>query len=372
MSKGDGQIRRIGAISIVVFTSIIAGGCGSPQVEPSGKTAVVQDHFIWRGIDQAGLGGIVSDPGFAQASGVGGAQAVVFGGLTDEINPQGNGKMASGQTWVWTGSTFANACQISCVGPSPRVGSTMAYDPRINEVILFGGLSFGPDGQPIYDSDTWEWNGDTWSDICSNSCISPAAREDASMAFDPSSGDLILFGGVASGQRGLTDLSDTWLWNGTAWSDVCSNACNEPPPRDQAAITTDPLNNGVLLFGGSTANVARDDTWIWSDMKWTHTCLLACSSPPSSPNPSMTFSAGIGGVVMVDNQRFGSPTSETVTWLWTGKSWKDLCSGTCSTTNSGPAEGYLVSGEGSNQVTLVAFPLTSNSQPTEVELGSPK
>jgi hypothetical protein len=43
---------------------------------------------------------------------------------------------------------------------------------------------------------------------------SPSARSAASAAYDPATGQTILFGGAA----GATPENDTWNWTGTTWA----------------------------------------------------------------------------------------------------------------------------------------------------------
>jgi hypothetical protein len=69
-------------------------------------------------------------------------------------------------------------------------------------VVLFGGTArHGPLG------DTWTWDGSTWTKQAP--ATSPPAREFASMAYDPATGNLVLFGGDNAGPR---SFNDTWTW----------------------------------------------------------------------------------------------------------------------------------------------------------------
>jgi hypothetical protein len=43
---------------------------------------------------------------------------------------------------------------------------------------------------------------------------SPSARYGSSMAYDPATGQMLLFGGSSSGG----ELNDTWDWDGTNWT----------------------------------------------------------------------------------------------------------------------------------------------------------
>jgi hypothetical protein len=53
-------------------------------------------------------------------------------------------------------------------------------------------------------NDTCNWTGHTWSQLSPST--SPAARNGAAMAFDPATGQVVLFGGF----NGTTSLGDTW------------------------------------------------------------------------------------------------------------------------------------------------------------------
>ena len=56
----------------------------------------------------------------------------------------------------------------------------------------------------------------TWTQ--QHPATSPPGRFGASMAYDPATGDAVLFGGVGSSG---SYLGDTWTWNGTTWTQEC-------------------------------------------------------------------------------------------------------------------------------------------------------
>jgi len=110
--------------------------------------------------------------------------------------------------------------------PAARAGAAMAYDPASGDVVMFGGTGAG--GQPL--ADTWLWDGSGWSPA--SPADSPPARYDAQMAWDPLSQRLILLGGtggsgcsggttgggVTSSSGGCTQLQDAWAWSGSDWA----------------------------------------------------------------------------------------------------------------------------------------------------------
>ena len=91
----------------------------------------------------------------------------------------------SGKTWGWDGTTWR---ELSATGPSPRIGSGIAYDAARHEVVLFGGTG----ATFTHTADTWLWNGRAWREA---KLIGPAARGMGYMAFDRGRGVTVLFGG---------------------------------------------------------------------------------------------------------------------------------------------------------------------------------
>src|SRR3954468_6836073 len=101
-------------------------------------------------------------------------------------------------------ATTANATwsqQSPGSSPSARGGASMAYDPGTGQLVLFGGSHFSS-----WFGDTWVWDGHTWTQL--HPATSPSARAGASMAYDPATGQLVLFGGYAANNY----LNETWVW----------------------------------------------------------------------------------------------------------------------------------------------------------------
>jgi hypothetical protein len=141
-------------------------------------------------------------------------EVVLFGSVSD--------------TWVWNGSAWTqrtNAADpvtgeppLGVPAPPERAGHAMAYDAARREVVLFGG--FGGNPVPGVLGDTWVWDGTTWTQRTPSA--SPGPRAGHAMAYDPIRQRVILFGGVdrASDPTGRTVpqvLNDTWTWNGFGW-----------------------------------------------------------------------------------------------------------------------------------------------------------
>src|SRR5262245_40308170 len=143
------------------------------------------------------------------------------------------------QAWRFQSGTWAPV--PGPVSPPHRYAPAYAYDELHQTSILFGGSGTGTSTDL---GDTWLWNGSTWTQPTSPAHPSP--RQNAAMAFDANRGVVVLFGGVTNG----TALGDTWEWNGSAWQ--LRTLANAPAARHGARLAFDPVNGSLLLHGGTS------------------------------------------------------------------------------------------------------------------------
>lgn len=148
------------------------------------------------------------------------------------------------QRWLWR--------QISDIGPKPRQGHDMVYDPDRDRVILFGGFVKGMPAGKERATDTWEWDGENWIQM---EDIGPPGRTQFGMAYDSSRKRVVVYGGIGNANQYLTD---TWEWDGTLWTQVANSG---PSNLGGHAMTYDKRNGYCLLYGGPT--------WTWDGNDWT-------------------------------------------------------------------------------------------------------
>jgi len=151
----------------------------------------------------------------------------------------------------------------------------MAYDPATQDLVLFGGSGASSDL-----SDTWAFNGTTWTEL--SPATSPPARDSAFMDYDPVTGKVVLFGGSAAS----SDLSDTWTFNGATWTQLSPPA--SPLARDSGSMAYDLATGKMVLFGGEANSVDLSDTWTFVQV----TVSLVQASPTSA---MVTYGAGYSG-----------------------------------------------------------------------------
>lgn len=213
--------------------------------------------------------------------------------------------------------------------PPARYSQAMATD-RNGNVVLFGG-----NGATTALGDTWLWNGTTWSQPALAGGPSPRAA--AAAAIDRN-GKVVLFGGINAST--IDFKNDTWLWDGSSWRQASPST--NPPARYGATMATD-KNGNVVLFGGQGPGGNLNDTWLWDGANWT------LASPTTSP--SARLNAGMatdknGMVVLFGG--FGGTNGLDDTWLWDGSTWnqKSLA------TNPPARTGHAMAADGQGEVVL--------------------
>jgi len=161
----------------------------------------------------------------------------------------------------------------------------MAFDSAHGQVVLFGGNNGSSNL-----SDTWLWDGTNWTPLSPQK--SPPARSYHAMAYDAAHGQVILFGGGTSNNAAANAgvFSDTWVWDGSNWTQMSPQ--NNPTARNRFNMAFDAGHVQAVLFGGRDANSNfLGDTWTWSGGPVT-------TPPPPPPSPTITSvesASGFGG-----------------------------------------------------------------------------
>ncbi|HEX7837549.1 MAG TPA: kelch repeat-containing protein [Kofleriaceae bacterium] len=161
--------------------------------------------------------------------------------------------------WVWDGNHWTDVTPVQ--HPSARSDFALAYDSRRQRVVLFGGRS----GSTVL-GDTWEWDGTQWVNLTANTEFGPAARFGHTLTYDTALRSIVLFGGYGE----TASLSDTWVWDGNTWTDMSLlGAVFEPvapPARHHHAMVYDIARGGLVLLAGNgsddlNSTTGLDDLW---------------------------------------------------------------------------------------------------------------
>lgn len=206
----------------------------------------------------------------------------------------GNPETTDLSTWTWNGSNWASD------GPGPdMLAGQASYDPTSKRILLFGFANGGA-------SQTWAWNESSWSRL--SPAISPEARYNASMAYDPATHRVMLFGGISPTGA---EIHRQWFWDGSTWTAASPKIV--PPARQLALLVSSAATRRAILVGGlgSDGN-ALADAWSWDGTNWSQ-------MPGIGPSiGAMAVDEG-SNVVLFGGGDDSSVSDKTL--LWNGLSW---------------------------------------------------
>src|SRR5436190_1922931 len=218
-------------------------------------------------------------------------KTVLFGGF-DETNYRQD-------TWTWDGTDWT---EVKKNRPPNRSSMAMWYDPLAHKTIFYSGLGRGSIDERITRySDMYSFDGNGWTKL--NVSNTPGERFGAQIAIDPRTGKLLLFGGLHSVLDTATDNrtqfydNDTWSWDGASNSWTKLNPTVSPYARQNGAMAFDPVRQEIVLFGGY-AGFYYSDTWVWNGTSWTPRLdapLRHRSAPAHEPvGPTLLDDPGVG------------------------------------------------------------------------------
>jgi hypothetical protein len=274
------------------------------------------------------------------------------------------------QTWAYRTGNWSELAPTG--NPGPLSGPAMAYDASDGYVVMYGGE---PDFSPNAGNNlTWIYVNGTWTSYALHP--SPWPMVAASMAYDPVLGGVVLFGGENDSNNGQA-FNQLWLYKGGAWSQVPANA--PPPARWQAQLTYDPIHRELVLYGGVSAlGATLGDTWTFSNGSWTHLPTTG-SLVPALSDAAMDFDPDLMGVTLTAGLTATFDYSYS-TWVFNGTMWNALATaGAPHAHDAGigvydPPDHELVLAGGNPsgaQTDVLTLPIsvTATEAPTEADVG---
>lgn len=169
-------------------------------------------------------------------------------------------------TWLWDGTAWTRQKNKP---PTRRGKAAMWYDPVARKTFVFGGIGQKErDGRFERFNDMWSFDGTGWTQVNQGSTV-PAPRYGAQAEWDPRTNTLLLFGGLRLDTSGTTQVqvyaNDTWQWDGTKWTEL--RPANVPPARENGSLAFDPVSGQMVLYGG-WSGYFHGDLWVWTGTDW--------------------------------------------------------------------------------------------------------
>lgn len=252
----------------------------------------------------------------------------------DDLNP--------GVAWLWTGTAWDS--YDLALGPRPAFWDDSTYDltfdPTSTTLLLFGkntptgGTAVGP----------FAWLGQFSPPLGSaatpllyltplSTGLLPSPRQFAAMAFDRTARRSLLFGGWW-GSQDTVWFTETWLFDGAAWSQSSPNA--QPAPRESSAMAHDRSRGRTVMFGGFTPDPAHPDsgycdqygcmlrdTWEWTGADWVQRRI---AGPSARQEHAMAYHAVERRTVLYGGWRWtdraeGRWEANAELWQLDGRGW---------------------------------------------------
>ncbi len=208
--------------------------------------------------------------------------AMVYDPIADRIILFGGGSTTGrlNDTWAYDLDSDTWTLVDAQSPPAGRSRLAMAYDSRFARTILFGGFTGDVD---LDDTWSYDYANDAWTNMGPTN--HPEGREDHAMAYDTQSGRVILFGGYAT----TYDTDETWSYDASnnSWTNLRPPVA--PTRRSWHAMASDPSTGQVLLFGGDTLFLGNSDqTWVY-DFKANAWEFISGATPPSAPESLIAY-----------------------------------------------------------------------------------
>lgn len=178
------------------------------------------------------------------------SEALLFGGRDSAGSDLGD-------FWSWNGAAWSQ--KSVALRPAARYRHGLAFDSRRSVAVLYGGTDSN-----VVRLDTWEWDGTAWSikspsttlGICTAS--NAQARFGFGMAYEPRSERVVLFGGNSPSINPYSN--DLWSWDGQNWQQH-SNITGVPGGRADTQMVYDPTQRKLMIHAGGTGGFAYEDLW---------------------------------------------------------------------------------------------------------------
>jgi hypothetical protein len=234
--------------------------------------------------------------------------------------PRQTAKGTSDETWAWDGKVWKALAPAH--KPPARRSAGMAYDPAHQVVILYGGLV--PDQAEGHDaSDTWAWDGTDWTER--EAGPGPTGQRDGPALV--TAGDrVVLFGGRFYNEA---YFGDAWAWDGMAWHRIDKDP--QPPGRANAAVTWNPVESSLSIFGGNGFNstagpgaqgLPLGDAWSLTGSGWQEN---KASGPPTLSFANAIWDGGRKRPVVFLGISCPRPSGDA--WAWDGHTWSKSATG---------------------------------------------
>lgn len=241
-------------------------------------------------------------------------EVVLFGGYDPYVQ-------AEGDTWIYHNGTWKDVTRSFVAAPPARWAGGFVYDPQLHGLVLFGGRNLDK-----FFHDTWFFDSKGWHLLTTTS--QPSARSGVALAYDPIDQYLLMFGGgrgnvPAGTQSPWTFYNDTWVLDRGVWHQIASAPF---PPRFSMHAVYDPIDRYMLLTGGNTLSnssigIGQNDTWSFLNGTW-HRVATVGHPPAMAEGGCFVWDTGNRFALLFGGE--AGSNNDNQTWTYHGGKWTNL------------------------------------------------
>lgn len=218
-------------------------------------------------------------------------------------------------TYAYYGRTWHNL--TSSVAPPPRHQAAMAWDPGLDAILLFGGVTSSDYGL----NDTWMFQGGRWTQL--HPATSPSPRGGATMVYDAATGQMVLFGGSSDYHCGCGVTGNEWTFARGTWTRQSPSSLPSATLYT-TGISYDPRLADMIVFGGwNPSSGLQNTTWVLHNGTWSSEPAPAGLSPRQAVamgyDPALKETILYGGLTGPT-----SVSSSSATWAFSASGWTQL------------------------------------------------
>lgn len=213
-----------------------------------------------------------------------------------------------GSVVIFCATASAQGWTTLSVGAAPpaRNNHAAAYDFVAQHYVIFGSQA-GP-------NDTWVFDGSAWSQVTSPTA--PPMHYSSQMAMDLLGPGVMVFGG-SLGTASASAFAETWRLVNGVWTQLAPTT--SPPARIAHAMVSNINSAGVLLFGGrDAAGLHLNDTWWWDGTDWAQ---IAAGGPPARCCHDLAYDSLRDRYVLFGGWNI---LDQGDTWEWDGSTWTEM------------------------------------------------
>jgi len=188
-------------------------------------------------------------------------------------------------------------------------------DVPASRLYLFGGA--GEDWQAV-PGDLWSYgaHADAWTLVVPSGTAKPGRRQWAALSCG--NGACV----TATGSNGVGLVNETWTYTQAtnAWSQTGCRKSPCPSPRQMATMAFDPSQGNHVLFGGRGSSAGFDDTLTFSTATKSWTPRRPGLKPSERNRAAAVYVPGVG-VVLHGGQEYAARKVFCDMFAWNGSDW---------------------------------------------------